>query len=154
MKSSLKIKTNPRLIGKTNAWSHAVDALSERKLRTAASTNNTELMYNLIAKGINFILFYICIYFWYFVCKIVLKNFWNFQKIWDQLKNLFKQWKVRTIFETECVLTCSWRFLRSNMYIRTILVQNRKKNILGFRNLLEKFRNIPWFLNVFINVFF
>ena len=59
MKSSLKIKTNPRLIGKTNAWSHAVDALSERKLRTAASTNNTELMYNLIAKGINIILFYI-----------------------------------------------------------------------------------------------
>jgi len=53
MKSSLKIKTNPRLIGKTNAWSHAVDALSERKLRTAASTNNTELMYNLIAKGVN-----------------------------------------------------------------------------------------------------
>jgi len=53
MKSSLKIKTNPRLIGKTNAWSHAVDALSERKLRTAASTNNTELMYNLITKGVN-----------------------------------------------------------------------------------------------------
>ena len=51
MKSSLKIKTNPRLIGKTNSWSHAVDALSERKLRTAASTNNTELMYNLITKG-------------------------------------------------------------------------------------------------------
>merc|ERR1719219_1351252 len=28
-------------------------ALSERKLRTAASTNNTDMMYNLIAKGVN-----------------------------------------------------------------------------------------------------
>jgi len=53
MKSSLKIKTNPRLIGKTSVWSHALGALSERKLRQAASTNNTELMYNLIAKGVN-----------------------------------------------------------------------------------------------------
>ena len=52
MKSSLKIKTNPRLIGKTSVWSHALGALSERKLRQAASTNNTELMYNLIGKSI------------------------------------------------------------------------------------------------------
>jgi len=53
MKSSLKIKTNPRLIGKTSVWSHALGALSERKLRQAASTNNTELLYNLVAKGVN-----------------------------------------------------------------------------------------------------
>ena len=45
---------------------------------------------------------------WYFVTKIVLvieKDFWysrlkaeNFQNFWDHLNNLFKQWKVRTIF--------------------------------------------------------
>ena len=45
---------------------------------------------------------------WYFVTKIVLvmeKNFWNsrlkaenLQKFWDHSNNLFKQWKVRTIF--------------------------------------------------------
>ena len=45
----------------------------------------------------------------YFVTKIVLtyceKNFWNsrlkaenLQNFWDHLNNLFKQWKVRTIF--------------------------------------------------------
>ena len=58
---------------------------------------------------------------WYFVTKIVLtycekkivlvieKNFWNsrlkaknLQNFWDHQNNLFKQWKVRTIFETEC----------------------------------------------------
>ena len=57
---------------------------------------------------------------WYFVSKIVLTyckknglviekkfgNWWlnasSLQKFWDQYNNLFKQWKVRTIFETEC----------------------------------------------------
>lgn len=53
MKSSMKLKTNPRFVGKTNNWSHMSTALSERKLRTAASTNNTDMMYNLIAKGVN-----------------------------------------------------------------------------------------------------
>ena len=46
--------------------------------------------------------------FWPTVRKIVLlieKNFWNsrlkaenLQKFWDHENNLFKQWKVRTIF--------------------------------------------------------
>ena len=53
MKSALKVRTNPRLTGKVNSWSHISTNLSERKFRTAASTNNTELMYNLIAKGVN-----------------------------------------------------------------------------------------------------
>ena len=37
------------------------------------------------------------------------KNFWNsrlkannLQNVWDHYNNLFKQWKVSTIFETEC----------------------------------------------------
>ena len=38
----------------------------------------------------------------------------NLQIFWDECNNLFKQWKVNTIFETECFLTCFWRFLRSN----------------------------------------
>ncbi len=53
MKSMLKVRTNPRLIGKTNSWSHLSTSLMERKLRTAASTNNTEMMRNLMAKGVN-----------------------------------------------------------------------------------------------------
>ena len=57
--------------------------------------------------------------------KIVLlieKKFWNlrlkaenFQHFWDQLNNLFKQWKVRTIFGNRMLfLTCSCRFLIPN----------------------------------------
>ena len=56
--------------------------------------------------------------------KIVLaieKNFWysrlkaeNLQKVLDHLNNLFKQWKVRTIFGNRMILTCSWKFLMSN----------------------------------------
>jgi len=57
MKSSMKLKTNPRFAGlgkaASNSWSHISTTLTERKLRTAASTNNTEMMYNLIAKGVN-----------------------------------------------------------------------------------------------------
>ena len=34
------------------------------------------------------------------------------QSFWDCWNNLFKQWKVSTIFETECFF--NWRFLRSN----------------------------------------
>ena len=55
--------------------------------------------------------------------KIVLlieKIFWNsrpkaenLQNFWDYKNNLFERWKLRTIFETEYFLTCSWRFLRS-----------------------------------------
>ena len=40
--------------GKTNSWSHLSTSLSERKLRLAASTNNTEMMFNLITtKGVD-----------------------------------------------------------------------------------------------------
>ena len=42
---------------------------------------------------------------WEKIVLVIEKNFWNsrrkaenFQKIWDYLNNLFKQWKVRTIF--------------------------------------------------------
>ena len=40
---------------------------------------------------------------------VIEKNFWKsrlkavtFQKFWDHKNNLFEQWKVKTIFETEC----------------------------------------------------
>ena len=56
--------------------------------------------------------------------KIVLvteKNFWNsrlkvesLQKFWDHWNNLFKQWKVGTIYGNSAFLTCSWRFLIPN----------------------------------------
>ena len=51
MKSSLKIKTNPRLMGKTSSWSHLTSPLYEKKFRIAASTNNTEMMRALITKN-------------------------------------------------------------------------------------------------------
>ena len=42
---------------------------------------------------------------WEKIVLVIEKNFWNsrlkaenFQKFWDHLNNLFKQWKVRTIF--------------------------------------------------------
>ena len=42
---------------------------------------------------------------WEKIILVIEKNFWssrlkakNLQKIWDHLNNLFKQWKVRTIF--------------------------------------------------------
>ena len=80
--------------------------------------------------------------FWYFVSKIVLtycekncfvieKNFWisrleveNFQKTWD---HLLKQWKVRTIFDTECFFNL---FLEVSQiwYIRKIQIQIGKNN--------------------------
>ena len=64
----------------------------------------------------------------------------NFQKFWDHKNNLFQQWKVNTIFETECwFLTCSWKFLRSN--ILEPLELKSKKNPLEFRNLQEKLEN-------------
>ena len=50
---------------------------------------------------------------------VIEKIFWNLrlkaknlQTFWDHQNNLFKQWKVGTIFKK--VLTWSWRFLRSN----------------------------------------
>ena len=39
---------------------------------------------------------------------------------------------VDTIFETRCFLTCSWRILRSNMYIWTIQIQIGKEYIIEF----------------------
>ena len=42
---------------------------------------------------------------WEKIVLVIEKNFWNsrlkaenFQNFWDHLNNLFKQWKVRTIF--------------------------------------------------------
>ena len=42
---------------------------------------------------------------WEKIVKLVKKNFWNsrlqaenLQNFWDHQNNLFKQWKVRTIF--------------------------------------------------------
>ena len=42
---------------------------------------------------------------WEKIVPVIEKNFWNsrlkpenFQKFWDHLNILFKQWKVRTIF--------------------------------------------------------
>ena len=58
----------------------------------------------------------------YFVFKIVLtfceeKLFQCIQisisKVFFDHQNNFLSQKIRTIFETECFLTCSWRFLRS-----------------------------------------
>ena len=40
---------------------------------------------------------------------------------WYQWNNLLKQWKVSSIFETECFLTCSMRLLRSNTLDQFIL---------------------------------
>ena len=58
---------------------------------------------------------------WDKIVLVIEKNFWNsrlktenLQKFWDHKINSFEPWEVRTIFETECFLTCSWRFLRSN----------------------------------------
>ena len=39
---------------------------------------------------------------------------WEFAIIWRAQEQFVKQWKVRT----ECFLTCSWRFLRSNKFER------------------------------------
>ena len=39
----------------------------------------------------------------------------EFAKFLRSLEQLFEQWKARPIFETECYLTCSWRFLRSDI---------------------------------------
>ena len=38
---------------------------------------------------------------------------WEFAKFWDQLNNLFKQWKVRTISCNRMFFYCSLRFLRN-----------------------------------------
>ena len=45
---------------------------------------------------------------------VIVKNFWNsrlkaedLQKFWDHSNNSFKQWKVRTICETECLANLS-----------------------------------------------
>ena len=45
-----------------------------------------------------------------------------------------------TIFETECFLTCSWRFLRSNTLEQ--LEFKLEKTQLGFRNLQEKLEKV------------
>ena len=58
---------------------------------------------------------------WEKIVLVIEKNFWNsrlkaenFQNFWDHLNNLFKQWKVRTIFgNIMLILTCSCRFLTS-----------------------------------------
>ena len=55
-------------------------------------------------------------------CSSDLKNFWNsrlkaenLQKFWDHKNNLFIcTVKGKYNFWSECFLTCSWRFLRSN----------------------------------------
>ena len=46
------------------------------------------------------------------------------KKLWFLLRTIYSSSKmtVCTIFETICFLTCSWRFFRSNMYIRTIQI--------------------------------
>ena len=48
---------------------------------------------------------------WEKIVLLIEKNFWNsrlkaenLQKFWDYKNNLFEQWKVRTIFATECFL--------------------------------------------------
>ena len=64
----------------------------------------------------------------------------NLQNIWDHYNNLFEKWKVRAILETECFLTHSLRFLRSNKLEQ--LEFKLEKIILGLRNNqenLEKF---------------
>lgn len=49
MKSSLK----SRLVVKADTWCHMTAALTERKLRTASSTNNTDTVRRLLANGVN-----------------------------------------------------------------------------------------------------
>ena len=64
-------------------------------------------------------------------CFIDLEKLLKF-KAKDQIfeinrTNLFKQ--VNSIFKQNAFLTCSWRFLRSNTYIRKIRIQIGKKMI-------------------------
>ena len=56
----------------------------------------------------------------------------NLQKCWDNLNDLFEQWKLKKKSKQIVSLTYSWRFLR----------YERLKKKLGFRNLQEKLEKI------------
>ena len=50
----------------------------------------------------------------------------------------YLQSEVVTIFEIKCFLTCSWRFLRSN-----ILEQFKSEKIIGIKKPQKKLQNVP-----------
>ena len=90
---------------------------------------------------------------------VIKKNFWNsrlqaenLQNFWDHKNNLFKQWKVRSIFGSRMVfLTCSWKFLISNKLEQ--LESKLEKNI-EFRNMQEKLENFlsSWILRGYFHL--
>ena len=74
---------------------------------------------------------------WEKIVLVIEKNFWNsrlkaknLQNLWDHSNNLFKQWKVKTVFETILFSTYSKRFPRSNileqLLIRIQIIRSRK----------------------------
>ena len=68
----------------------------------------------------------------------------NLQTYLDPWNNLFKQWKVRTIFETENFYNLLLDVpIRSNMYVHWNLLKCQlKKKQLGCRNLQEQVRKM------------
>ena len=110
-------------------------------------------------------------------------KFENLQTYWDHKYNLFKQWKVSTIFLTENFLACmNWRPLRSNTlgklkfqlekkdHWNVNTYRNKLKNCVLFRKLLlltvatewikkkftckERFINSSTFFPHFLRIFF
>ena len=57
------------------------------------------------------------------------KSFWpNLRKNCSWTRTFYSNSKkIRAIFETECFLTCFWRFLISNTYIITIIFHSKWK---------------------------
>ena len=110
---------------------------------------------------------------WYFVSKIVLAycEKWNVQVIeegllksenfWDHLNNFFEQWKLRTIFETECFLTCSWRLNPGTDTQRELFSKNLRllglgrhigpKNVEAFGVFSTKLKYPSWHYESFVH---
>ena len=77
---------------------------------------------------------------------VIEKNFWNLrlnaENFWDHLNNLFKQWKVRTIFgnrmgSTECFF---------NLFLDTLptaeILSGKNGRVCGFS--MKSFKKISW----------
>ena len=90
--------------------------------------------------------------------KIVLeieKNFWNSRlkpricKIFEITRTIYSNSeRSEQCLETECFLTCSWRFLISNKLEQ---FKFKLEKIIGIKKHAGKFRKRNFFLDIFVN---